>query len=87
MKKTYESIPYAGTLQPYGPKPVKVKPEEEKKKEEKKESSGKKDKRFYQKKDRKPIKTEQARLIIQSSDFPCLIRAWNKYVNLRLAIM
>lgn len=51
MKKTYESVPYAGTLQPYGPKPVKAKPEEEKK-----ESSFKKDKRSYQKKDRKPIR-------------------------------
>ena len=63
MKKTYESVPYAGTLQPYGPKPVKAKPEEEKK-----ESSFKKDKRSYQKKDKKPIKTEQtpARLIIRA---------------------
>ena len=54
MKKTYESVPYGGLLQPYGPKPVKVKPEKEEKKE-KKESSDKKDKKFYPKKDRKPI--------------------------------
>ena len=54
MKKTYESVPYGGLLQPYGPKPVKAKPEKEEKKE-KKESSDKKDKKFYPKKDRKPI--------------------------------
>ena len=54
VKKTYESVPYGGLLQPYGPKPVKVKPEKEEKKE-KKESSDKKDKKFYPKKDRKPI--------------------------------